>query len=436
MRNFAASNAYVATIHDLIPGGAHTYAKGDDQYPSGMAPVIERGAGCHVWDIDGNEYVEFGSGMRANILGHGFEPVVRAVHDTIADGINFVRPHRIELEAARRITELIPSAEMVKFGLNGSDTTTAAVRLARAYTGRDMVAVCRDQPFFSTDDWFIATTPMSAGIPEATRRLTVQFSYNNLEDVARLFAAYPGQIAAIMLEAETIQPPDPGFFDGLRCLCDRHGALLILDEMITGFRWHERGAQFIYDIRPDLCTFGKGIANGFPLSALAGRRDLMRLGGFVDDADRVFLLSQTSGAQPWTLAAMLAVIDTCQQEQIAGQLQRIGSDLRQAIEGVVADAGLSSYFQLRGRACNLTYVACDETGQPSQAFRTLVLQELLSRGVLAPSFVVCAAHDSTATKQTADAVAELMPVYRRALECGIDQVLRGRPVRPAIRARG
>ncbi len=436
MKSFAASNAHMSAVHDLIPGGAHTYAKGDDQYPGGMAPVIEGGTGCRVRDIDGNEYVEFGSGLRSNILGHGFGPVVQAVRRWLDDGVNFVRPHRIELEAAERLTDLIPSAEMVKFGLNGSDATTAALRLARAYTGRDMVAVCRDQPFFSTDDWFIVTTPMSAGIPEAARHLTVQFSYNDLADLARLFDTYPGQIAAVMLEAETAQSPAPGYFDGLRGLCDRNGALLVLDEMITGFRWHERGAQFVHGIVPDLCTFGKGIANGFPVSALAGRRDVMRLGGFVDDADRVFLLSQTAGAQPWALAAMLAAIDSYELDRVPEKLHGIGGELRRGIEGVVADAQLSSYFQLRGRDCNLTYLARDGAGQPSQAFRTLVLQELVDRGILAPSFVVCAAHDVAAIQQTVNAVAELMPVYRHALEHGIDRVLRGRPVRPAIRARG
>ena len=436
MRSFAASSAHVSAVHSLIPGGAHTYAKGDDQYPAGMAPVIDHGLGCRVWDIDGNEYVEFGSGLRANILGHGFGPVMQAVHASMAAGVNFVRPHRQELAAAQRLTDLIPSAEMVKFGLNGSDATTAALRLARAYTGRDLVAVCRDQPFFSTDDWFIGTTPMSAGIPEVTKRLTVQFSYNDLADLARVFDAHPGQIAAVVLEAETVQPPDPGFFDGLRCLCDAQGALVILDEMITGFRWHERGAQFVYGIRPDLCTFGKGLANGLPLSALVGRRDVMRLGGFADDADRVFLLSLTTGGQPWALAAMMAVIDTCQHEQIAAQLLEIGGDLRRGVEQVVAEAGLSSHFQLRGRDCNLVYVARDTTGQPSQAFRTLVLQEFLERGILAPSFVVNAAHDPDAIKQTIDAVAELMPIYRRGLDQGIGQVLRGRSVRPALRARG
>jgi glutamate-1-semialdehyde 2,1-aminomutase len=435
-KSFDASNAHMRAVHDLIPGGAHTYAKGDDQYPEDMAPVIERGSGCRVWDLDGNEYVEYNNGLRSTTLGHGFEPVVRAARAWLGDGVNFVRPHRLELEAAERLVDLIPSAEMVKFGLNGSDATTAAVRLARAYTNRDMVAVCRQQPFFATHDWFIVTTPMSAGIPADADRLTVQFNYNDLSSLAELFDAHPGRIAAVVLEAETGEPPAPGFFDGLRQLCDQHGALLVLDEIITGFRWHERGAQFLYQIQPDLCAFGKGMANGYPLSALAGRREVMRLGGFADDADRVFLLSQTYAAQPWALAAMLAVIDTYQREQIAERLHLIGAELRRGVEEVVAGAGMSPYFQLRGRDCNLVYVARDDQGQPSQEFRTLVLQEFLAHGILAPSFVVCAAHDPAAIQQTIDAVAELMPVYRRALEDGVGTVLRGRPVRPTIRRRG
>jgi glutamate-1-semialdehyde 2,1-aminomutase len=436
MKSFAASSAHVAAVHGLIPGGAHTYAKGDDQYPAGMAPVLERGAGCRVWDLDGNEYVEFGSGLRSTTLGHGFEPVLNAVRTNLDCGVNFARPHRIERDAAERFIDLIPSAEMVKFGLNGSDATTAAIRLARAYTNREMVAVCRQHPFFSTDDWFIVTTPMSAGIPKSVEPLTVQFSYNDVADLARVFEENPGQIAAVILEAETVEPPAEGYFAGLRRLCDAHGAVLILDEMITGFRWHERGAQFVYDIEPDLCAFGKGLANGFPVSALAGRRELMRLGGFAEDTDRVFLLSQTGGAQPWALAAMLAVIDTYQREQIAVRLHQIGAELRAAVTEVVDAAGLGSYFQLRGRDCNLVYVARDERGEPSQAFRTLVLQEFLERGILAPSFVVSAAHDSAAINQTVDAVAQLMPIYRRALDEGIDSVLRGRHVRPALRPRG
>lgn len=436
MRSFEASTAHAAAAHDLIPGGSHTYAKGDDQYPAGMAPVIERGLGCRVWDIDGNEFVEFGNGLRSTTLGHRFEPVLRTVREHLDLGLNFVRPHRIEREAAERLVDLIPSAEMVKFGINGSDATTAAVRLARAFTNREMVAVCRQHPFLSTDDWFIVSTPMSAGIPKATERLTVKFNYNDLADLAALFETFPGEIAAVVMEAETVEPPADGYFAGLRRLCDEHGALLILDEIITGFRWHERGAQFVYGIEPDLCVFGKGLGNGFPVSALAGRADIMRLGGFVDDADRVFVLSQTAGGQPWALAAMLTVIDTYQRDHIAERLHQIGAQLRYGIEQVVAEAGLSSHFQLRGRDCNLVYAALDDQGRPSQEFRTLVLQELIERGILAPSFVVCAAHDESAISQTIDAVAELMPIYRRALQDGVAGLVRGRSVRPAIRARG
>ena len=225
--------------------------------------MIERGSGCRVWDLDANEYVEFNNGLRSTTLGHGFEPVVRAARSWLADGVSFVRPHRLEREAAERLVDLIPSAEMVKFGLNGSDATTAAVRLARAYTNRDMVAVCQQQPFFATHDWFIVTTPMSAGIPADAERFTVKFSYNDLPSLAQLFDAYPGRIAAVVLEAETIEPPVPGFFEGLRQLCDRHGELLILDEIITGFRWHERGAQYIYQIERTCVSSARAWLTGF-----------------------------------------------------------------------------------------------------------------------------------------------------------------------------
>lgn len=433
---FALSQAHLARAHRAIPGGAHTYAKGDDQYPEGMAPFMDHGSGCRVWDLDGNRYVEFGNGLRSTTLGHGHPAVVEAVRARLDMGVNFVRPHRLEAEGAERLIELIPSAEMVKFGLNGSDVTTAAVRLARAYTGRDVVVICRQHPMFATDDWFIGSTPMPAGVPAATRRLTVSFTYNDLSSLAEVFAAHPGGVAAVVLEAETVEPPAPGFFAGLRELCDRHGALLVLDEVITGFRWHERGAQYVYGIEPDLATFGKALANGFPVSALVGRREVMRLGGFADDRDRVFLLSQTAGAQPWALAAMLAVIDVYQRDGIARRLHEIGAELRRGIAEVVGAAGLSDYFQLRGRDCNLVYVARDQDGKPSQEFRTLVLQVLLEHGVLAPSFVVSAAHDAEAVAQTVDAVAAVTVAYRQALEQGIGSVLRGRPVRPAIRPRG
>jgi glutamate-1-semialdehyde 2,1-aminomutase len=187
---------------------------------------------------------------------------------------------------------------MVKFAKNGSDVTTAAIKLARAATGRDLVAICGTQPFFSVDDWFIASTHMKAGIPSAYGSLTVKFNYNDLPSLQALFDAYPDQIAAVILEPATAtQQPAPGFLEGLRSLTEKHGAVLIFDEMITGMRWSRHGAQHVYGVTPHLSTWGKAIGNGFSVSALTGKRELMEIGGLNTDAPRVFLLSTTHGAE-------------------------------------------------------------------------------------------------------------------------------------------
>ncbi len=199
--NFTRSRAMQRRAHDLIPGGCHTYAKGDDQYPVLAPGFIARGEGCHVWDADGNEYIEYGLGNRAVTLGHAYPSVVEAARRELSNGCNFTRPSTLEVACAEQFLGMIGGAEMVKFCKNGSDATSAAIRLARAATGRDMIAICGDHPFFSVDDWFIGTTPMDAGIPEAIRRLTLAFHYNDLAGVEALFDAHPGQIAAVILEA-------------------------------------------------------------------------------------------------------------------------------------------------------------------------------------------------------------------------------------------
>jgi glutamate-1-semialdehyde 2,1-aminomutase len=432
---FELSAAHVRAAHRIIPGGAHALAKGDDQYPEDMAPIIVSGSGCRVRDLDDNELIEYGIGLRSVTLGHGDQRILSPVKAALDSGVNFARPHVLERRAAERLLELFPFADMVKFGVNGTDATSAAVKVARAFTGRDRIAVCADHAMFGTADWFICTTPMSAGIPLAHQELTASFRYNDLDSVEAVLNSARGEFAALVLEAETTVPPQPGFFDGLRALCDRHGTLLILDEIITGFRWHERGAQVVHGITPDLCTLGKGLANGLPLSALLGRREIMDLGGYAPDRDRVFLLSQTYGAQPWVLAAMLAVIDTYESDAIVDRLHAAGSRLRQGVESVVSARALGPYIQVVGRDCNLVFATRDSSGERSQGFRTLFLQELLRRRILAPSFVVSAAHDDDAIDQTVAAVEGALPAYERALEEGLETVLHGRHVKPTIRRR-
>jgi glutamate-1-semialdehyde 2,1-aminomutase len=434
---FTRSAAAQERLHELVPGGAHTYARGSDQYPEGMAPVIARGCGARVEDLDGNVFVEYGMGLRAVTLGHAYEPVTAAVSRAIASGTSFSRPGRLELQAAETFLEQVPGAEMVKFAKNGSDVTTAAVRLARAATGRKRVAICRTQPFFSTDDWFIGTTPMGAGTLEEEVAQTVGFDYNDLDSVRALLAAHPGEIACVVLEAATaLAEPAPGFLEGLRRLADEDGFVLVFDEMITGMRWSLHGAQHVYGVTPDLSAWGKALGNGFAVSALAGRRELMELGGLRTDEPRVFLLSTTHGPETTGLAAYLAVERAYRERDVVGEMERQGSRLADAVNAEARAAGLDPFVEVVGRPSCLVFLTRGPDGQQSQEYRTLFLQELLRRGVLGQSFVISAAHTDEDLEVTVDAVRGALPVYREAMERGtVAGLLPGRPVAPALRER-
>ncbi len=432
--SFARSTELSNRLRTMVPGGAHTYARGDDQYPEGMAPVIERGRGARVWDADGNEFVEYGMGLRAVTLGHAYAPVIDAVRDVLARGVSFTRPSVLEVEAAEDFLAVVPGADMVKFTKNGSDATTAALKLARAATGRDMVAVA-SQPFFSTDDWFIGSTAMSAGIPAEVRDRTVRFSYNDLDSLRALFARHHGRIAAVFTEAATgTTAPEPGFLEGLRELCTAEGTVLVFDEMITGFRWATGGAQEVFGVRPDLSTWGKAMGNGFALAALAGKRELMELGGLDTDAERVFLLSTTSGPETVGLTAFRAVVEAYRTTDPISAMRRAGERLAAGANRVIDEAGLREYVEVVGHPSCLVFATRDASGTPSQEYRTLFLSELLKGGVLGQSFVVSAAHADAEIDHTIQAVADALPAYAKAIEIGTASGLfEGRPVAPALR---
>lgn len=419
----------------VVPGGCHTYAKGDDQYPELSPGFIARGEGCHVWDVDGNEFIEYGMGLRSVTLGHAYSEVVAAVRDSLALGTNFTRPASLELECAEAFLQIVDGADMVKFTKDGSTATTAALRLARAFTGRDLVGVCAEHPFFSYDDWFIGTTTMDGGIPESGRSLTVPFHFNDLASVEALFAAHPGQVAALFLEPARTEEPAAGFLSGLQALCRKNGAVLVFDEMITGFRWHLGGAQKAYGVAPTLSTFGKALANGFSLSALCGTRDIMQLGSGRRDEGRVFLLSTTHGAETPSLAAALATMDVYRREPVVEHLHRQGQRLGEGVSQRAEMRGLGRHVRVIGRPCNLVYSTLDPDGEPSQAFRTLFLQETIRRGVLMPSLVVSYSHSDEDIDRTLDAVDGALEVYGRALEDGVEKHLVGRPSRMVFERR-
>ncbi len=432
-KDYSKSRALQPKAHNLIPGGAHTYAKGDDQYPEESPGFIVRGKGCHVWDLDGNEFIEYGMGLRAVTLGHGYEPVVEAAYREMQRGVNFTRPAKIEVDLAEVFLEVVDGADMVKFAKNGSDVTTAAVKLARAHTGRDLIAICGDHSFFSVDDWFIGTTEVNAGIPQAIIDLTLKFQYNNLASLVALFDQYPNQIACVLMEAEAGVPPAEGYLRQVKELCEQRGAILIFDEMITGFRWHLGGAQKFHGVIPHLSTFGKAMGNGFAISALAGRREIMRLGGLEHDQPRVFLLSTTHGAENHALAASLETLRIMREQNVVEFLWAQGEKLRALVNKSIAENRLEGFFEVSGRPCNLVFATCDQEGKRSQAFRALFMQELIRRGVLGPSFVVSYSHSDADINKTAEAVCEAHVIYRKALDEGVGKYLKGRPVKPVYR---
>ncbi len=443
-------------LHRAIPGGAHTYSRGDDQFPAIAPPLLVKGKGAYVWDSADKRYLDYGMALRAVTLGYADPRVNAAAAAEMGKGVNLTRASLTELHAAEALIDLIPSVDMVKFAKNGSNVTTAALKIARAYTGRRYVCVPRQQPFFSFDDWFIGTTPLKRGIPGDQTASTLVFDYGDIATLNALFEAYPGEIAAVMLEPATTMTPCPvdcpaatqwpslscaacprnkeNFLQQVQSLCRSDGALFILDEMITGFRWHLSGAQTFFGVQPDLTTFGKGMANGFSVAAVGGRREVMEVGS-IDRAgmERTFLLSTTHGAEMTGLGAFLETVRIYRDEDVISHLWNYGKSLRDGFASVANRHGLSALVHTDGPAISLNYLTRDREGRASLPLRTLLAQELLKRGVMMPWIAISQAHGPTELAQTLDALDGALSVYSQALDGGVENFLQGPAIRPVFR---
>lgn len=434
--NFIKSREYSARIHDLIPGGAHTYTKGDDQFPANAPAAITHGKGAHVWDPDGNEYIDCSMGLTSVCIGHGYEPVAQAVCEAAYRGTNFQRPATLELKAAELFLETVQSGDMVKFAKNGSTVTTAAVKLSRAFTGRNRVALCREHNFFSYDDWFISTTPCDRGIPEVTRALTAGFSYNDIASIEALFADRDHDIACLIMEPVKFDPPKDGFLQKTADICKKHGVVFILDEMISGFKWGLKGAQDYFCVKPDISTWGKGIANGFSCCALTGRAEIMELGGIRREGeDKLFLISTTHGAETTGLSAMMATVREFTQHNMIESNWKRGDALKQRIDQIICNHGLADSLQLLGYPCLMALVCRNSTGAVDDSFRTLMMQEMVARGVLFQGLLYPTwSHQQPEMDMIAEAFGESCGIYRKAIDAGTtDDLLIGRPAKAVFR---
>ena len=433
--NFPRSDAYRAEVHRLIPGGAHTYSRGDDQFPSLAPAAIARGKGARVWDVDGNEYVDCSMALGSVNLGYAYGPVLDAVRAQLELGTGFQRPAVIELEFAREFLATIPGAERVKFAKNGSTVTTAAVKLARAYTGRDLAAFPGNHPFYSYDDWFIGRTLCNSGVPEVVRALSLTYDSTRPETLDRLFREYPGRIACVITEPEEAIPGDPTAIHEVERLTRRNGALFIADEMVTGYRAGWPGSCAIQGLTPDLVTWGKAIGNGFSFCALTGRGDIMELGGILQTAaPRVFLISTTHGGEAHTVAAARAVLHEYKTRDVLGHQGRVVADVADGMRSAVEALHLQAYLEVHAFPWRIVTVARDAEGQVSLAFRTLFMQEMIGRGVLFQGvFVPCYSHSVEDVTQIVRAFEATCAVYREALDHGVDKFLVGPAVRPVFR---
>ncbi|MHA8069055.1 glutamate-1-semialdehyde 2,1-aminomutase [Aquirufa ecclesiirivi] len=442
---------YKSRLHSIIPGGAHTYSRGDDQFPSNAPAILDRGEGAFVYSPEGQKYLDYGMGLRSVNIGYGNKEVADACFKEILKGNNLTRASVTELKAAELMVDLIPSVEMVKFAKHGSTVTTAAVKLARAYTNRKYIAVPYEQPFFSFDDWFIGSTVMSKGVLEETSNFTLKFHYNDIDSLNELFKNYEGQIAGVILEAATtISPCSPqcsgdvicsdcpnnklNFLQQVQLSCKNNGAVFILDEMITGFRWHLQGAQTFYNIQPDLCTFGKAMANGFAVAALGGRAEIMKLGSILNEGEeRIFLTSTTHGAEMSSLGAFIKTVEILKRDEVISHFWSYGTKLIDGMNGIAGSLGIKSNFVVEGYPCSPGYLTKDIQGNSSLAFRTLFAQEMVRNGIIMPYLAISYSHQDSELNQTLEAVEASLKVVAQALDKGIEGFLNSPIIKPVFR---
>ncbi len=418
----------------FIPGGAHTYSKGDDQFPSNAPKIIDYGKDCYLWDVDGNKFTDFGMSLGTVLLGHAYEPVLEAVRKELDRGVNFVRPSILEGQLAEMIHEIIPCAEMVKFSKHGSDATTASLKLARAYTGRDYIVRCSDDPFNAVHDWFIGSTVVERGVPKCVRELTLKFKYNDLEGLRKLFDEYEGKIAGVIFEPISFIEPNEGFLQGVKDLCEEKGAVLIFDEVVSGFRFSLGGVQEMTGVTPHLAAFGKAMANGFSVSALVGKKEIMELGGIHHDSERVFLLSTTHGGETHSLAASIATINIIRDNNLIDYFWKIGKEIQNGLLSAAEQAGASHLLDVGGYPCKPSFGLKDENGEISMVARTLFLQETVKRGILIPYIVPGYAHTSSVVSESMEKISEVFSIMKKASESGgMEKLIDGPIVKPVFR---
>ena len=369
---YKKSEEYLERALKTVPLGSQTFSKSKTQLPRGVSPYFaERADGAYLWDVDGNRYIDFVNSLASVTLGYNDPDVTQAVTEQLTKGTIFSLANELEFKVAEKIVEMVPCAEMVRFGKNGSDATAGAIRLARAYTKRDYVIICG---YHGWQDWYIGSTTRDAGVPTVVKELTHKFVYNDIQSLERKFEELKGKIAAVIMEPVNVVAPEDGFLQNVKELTHKHGAVLIFDETITGFRYAPGGAQQFFGVTPDLATFGKGLANGYPVSAVTGKADIMQL------MEEIFF-SFTFGGETLSLAASLATLNKLQKEPVIKKLFETGTLLIDQLNRLIKEFELSQIFSVSGYPVWSFFVIKETAQYNSWALKSLLLQEMFANGI-------------------------------------------------------
>lgn len=422
--DISKSNEIFSRSEGLIPAHTQTLAKGPGQWIKGVAPkYLVKGKGSHVWDADGNEYIDYNMGIGPISLGYCYDKVDEAIKNQLADGITFSLMHPLEVEVAELVKSVVPNTESVRYSKTGCDITTAAVRLARAFTGREKVLCCG---YHGWHDWYISVTDRNKGIPEAVKDLTYTISYNDIQSV---IDSIDKDTACVILEPFVFEEEKNNFLQELRKVCDEYGTLLIFDEMWTGFRIAKGGAQEYFNVKADLACFSKAVANGMPISILTGRADVMQL------LEKDVFFFTTFGGEALSLAATKATLTEIVEKNLPEVLDRQGKKLKDGYNKIASELGMN-YTSCAGYNCRtiMTFNGDVSECNPLE-MKSLVQQEMIKRGVLWGGFHnMCLSHTDEDIEYTLKAYKEVLPILKKAVdEKNVKSYLKGEPVEPVFR---
>lgn len=418
------SNEIFSRSEGLIPAHTQTLAKGPGQWIKGVAPkYLVKGKGSHVWDADGNEYIDYNMGIGPISLGYCYDKVDEAIKKQLEDGITFSLMHPLEVEVAELVKSVVPNTEAVRYSKTGCDITTAAVRLARAFTGREKVLCCG---YHGWHDWYISVTDRNKGIPEAVKDLTYTISYNDIHSV---IDSIDKDTACVILEPFVFEEEKNNFLQDLRKVCNENGTLLIFDEMWTGFRIAKGGAQEYFNVKADLACFSKAVANGMPISILTGRADVMQL------LEKDVFFFTTFGGEALSLAATKATLNEIVEKNLPEVLDKQGKKLKDGYNKIATGLGMN-YTSCSGYNCRtiMTFNG-DISGCNPLEMKSLVQQEMIKRGVLWGGFHnMCLSHSDEDIEYTLKAYKDVLPILKKAVdEKNVKGYLKGEAVEPVFR---